>query len=189
MTMRVSKSLVVETAARLADENGLNDLSLKTVAETLHVRTPSLYNHIESLDALRREVAHQGMRTMNEQMTRAAVGKAGAAALKGVAVAYLDFITAHPGVYETIQWATWHGTAETAEIYRSYTDLLTTILSSFSFPREHIEELVTLFAGLLHGFSTQQVRSAFSAPQKVRDELCNAVDIVVSGACRKYDIE
>ena len=48
--MRVSKSLVIETACRIADEQGLNNLSLKAVAEKLNVRTPSLYNHIKSLD-------------------------------------------------------------------------------------------------------------------------------------------
>ena len=48
--MRVSKALVIETASQIADEQGLNSLSLKAVAEKLNVRTPSLYNHIESLD-------------------------------------------------------------------------------------------------------------------------------------------
>ena len=38
--MRVSKSLVIETACRIADEQGLNNLSLKAVAEKLNVRTP-----------------------------------------------------------------------------------------------------------------------------------------------------
>lgn len=54
--MRVSKALVIETASQIADEQGLNSLSLKAVAEKLNVRTPSLYNHIESLDDLLREV-------------------------------------------------------------------------------------------------------------------------------------
>lgn len=75
--MRVSKSLVIETASKIADKQGLNNLSLKAVAEELNVRTPSLYNHIESLDDLLREVAHKGMRSMNEQMTQAAIGKSG----------------------------------------------------------------------------------------------------------------
>ena len=75
--MRVSKSLVIETASQIADERGLNSLSLKVVAEKLNVRTPSLYNHIESLDDLLREVAHKGMRSMNEQMAQAAIGKSG----------------------------------------------------------------------------------------------------------------
>lgn len=94
--MRVSKSLVIETASKIADKQGLNNLSLKAVAEKLNVRTPSLYNHIESLDDLLREVAHKGMRSMNEQMAQAAIGKSGNTALKGISVEYLNFIIEHP---------------------------------------------------------------------------------------------
>ena len=177
--MRVSKALVIETASQIADEQGLNSLSLKAVAEKLNVRTPSLYNHIESLDDLLREVAHKGMRSMNEQMAQAAIGKSGDTALKGVSVEYLNFIIEHPGVYETIQWATWHGTEETAQIFGNYIKILSTIISSYN--------LLNLFTGFLHGFTTLQVRYAFSDPQKVRDELCNAVGTIMLGVHQKYE--
>ena len=184
--MRVSKSLVIETASKIADKQGLNNLSLKAVAEELNVRTPSLYNHIESLDDLLREVAHKGMRSMNEQMTQAAIGKSGNTALKSISVEYLNFIIEHPGVYETIQWATWHGTNETAEIFQNYIKILSTIILSYSFPSESTNEILNLFTGFLHGFTTLQVRYAFSEPQKVRDELCNSVDTIMLGVFQKY---
>lgn len=186
-TMRVSKALVIETASQIADEQGLNSLSLKAVAEKLNVRTPSLYNHIESLDDLLREVAHKGMRSMNEQMAQAAIGKSGDTALKGVSVEYLNFIIEHPGVYETIQWATWHGTEETAQIFGNYIKILSTIISSYNFPSESTNEILNLFTGFLHGFTTLQVRYAFSDPQKVRDELCNAVGTIMLGVHQKYE--
>lgn len=185
--MRVSKALVIETASKIADEQGLNSLSLKAVAEKLNVRTPSLYNHIESLDDLLREVAHKGMRSMNEQMAQAAIGKSGDTALKGVSVEYLNFIIEHPGVYETIQWATWHGTEETAQIFGNYIKILSTIISSYNFPSESTNEILNLFTGFFHGFTTLQVRYAFSDPQKVRDELCNAVGTIMLGVHQKYE--
>ena len=66
--MRVTKTAVIQAASDIADEKGLNNVSLKVVAERLNIRTPSLYNHIENLDDLLREVAHNGMRTMNQRM-------------------------------------------------------------------------------------------------------------------------
>ena len=112
--MRVSKQIVIQTASELVDKNGLNNISLKTVADKLNIKTPSLYNHISSLDELLREVAHNGMRTMNEKMFKVAVGKTGIEAIKQVSIEYLNYMIEHPGIYETIQWATWHGTEETA---------------------------------------------------------------------------
>lgn len=184
--MRISKSLVIETASKIADKQGLNNLSLKAVAEELNVRTPSLYNHIESLDDLLREVAHKGMRSMNEQMTQAAIGKSGNTALKSISIEYLNFIIEYPGVYETIQWATWHGTNETAEIFENYIKILSTIILSYSFPSESTNEILNLFTGFLHGFTTLQVQYAFSEPQKVRDELCNSIDTIMLGVFQKY---
>ena len=139
------KRWVIETACQIADEQGLNSLSLKAVAEKLNVRTPSLYNHIESLDDLLREVAHKGMRSMNEQMAQELLESPGDTALKGVSVEYLNFIIEHPGVYETIQWATWHGTEETAQIFGNYIKILSTIISSYNFPSESTNEILNLF--------------------------------------------
>lgn len=65
--MRVTKTAVIQAASDIADEKGLNNVSLKVVAERLNIRTPSLYNHIENLDDLLREVAHSGMRTMTKE--------------------------------------------------------------------------------------------------------------------------
>ena len=108
--MSITKSAVIQTASEIADERGLNNVSLKTVAERLNIRTPSLYNHIESLEDLLRNVAHTNMKIMNERMMQAAIGVSGDDAVKAVGITYLDFMIEHPGIYETIQWATWNGT-------------------------------------------------------------------------------
>ena len=50
--MKTTKEAVIKATSDLADEKGLNNVSLKAVAQKLNIRTPSLYNHIESLDNL-----------------------------------------------------------------------------------------------------------------------------------------
>ena len=187
--MRVTKTAVIQAASDIADEKGLNNVSLKVVAERLNIRTPSLYNHIENLDDLLREVAHNGMRTMNQRMAQAAIGKSGDAAIKAVAIEYLNYMIEHCGIYETIQWATWHGTDETAKIFCEYTDLLKTLILSCHFGTENVSEILNLLTGFLHGYTTLQLRYAFSDPQKVRMELTIALDTVLDGIHYKYDSE
>ncbi|WP_230577497.1 TetR/AcrR family transcriptional regulator [Bifidobacterium breve] len=46
--MKTTKEAVIKATSDLADEKGLNNVSLKAVAQKLNIRTPSLYNHIES---------------------------------------------------------------------------------------------------------------------------------------------
>lgn len=179
--MSVSKALVIEAASNIADEKGLNQVSLKNVAERLNIKTPSLYNHIDSLDSLLREVAHKGMRTMNEQMARTAIGKSGEQALKAVGTAYLNYMIAHPGVYETIQWATWHGTEETKEIFEEYEELLLTLIRSCNIEAGREQEVVNLFSGIFHGYNTLQLGHAFTHEDEVRENLCRGIEILLLG--------
>lgn len=72
--MRVSREIVIQATSDIVNKDGLNKVSLKVIAEKLGIRTPSLYNHIESLDDLLLEVAHKGMREMNSQMIKATIG-------------------------------------------------------------------------------------------------------------------
>ena len=47
----LARTSVTEAGATLADEIGFDQLSLGMVAERLGVKSPSLYNHIDSLAA------------------------------------------------------------------------------------------------------------------------------------------
>lgn len=184
--MRVTKSAVMEATSNIADENGLNNVSLKAVAERLNIRTPSLYNHIHSLDDLLREVGHKGMMDMNERMMKAAIGTYGGTAIKAVAVEYLNFMIEHPGVYEIIQWTSWNGNDKTAEIFNNYASLLTTLVLSCNLKKESTENIVNLITGIIHGYTTLQLRHAFTQPDKVRSELSDTIDTVLLGIQQKY---
>ena len=184
--MKVTKTLVIDTASQIADEKGLHNVSLKIIAEELNIKTPSLYNHIDNLDNLLLEVAHKGMRTMNERLERVAIGKAGDAAIKAVGIEYLNFMIEHPGIYETIQWATWNGSAETTDIFEHYTLLLKTLILSCQLQEDCVDEILSILTGILHGYTTLQLRFAFDNPEQVRSNLSNALDTILLGIYQKY---
>ena len=48
----LDRAAVVEAAARLVDEEGVEQLSLGRLAERLGVRSPSLYNHVANKDEI-----------------------------------------------------------------------------------------------------------------------------------------
>lgn len=184
--MRINKTKVIEVTSDLVDKYGLNNVSLKIIAEELGIRTPSLYNHIESWDQLMREVAHNGMRAMNSQMIQVAIGKTGVQAINAVSSAYFSYMIEHPGIYETIQWATWHGNNETAAIFNEYKNLLSQLIDTLPLNQEKNNEILDLLIGVLHGFTTMQLRNAFSKPQETIAELLVAIDTVLRGIMQKY---
>ena len=179
--MRLTKDDVITTAAEIADKHGLDHVTLKAVAEHLGIRTPSLYNHISSLDDLLREIAHRGMRAMNTNMTQAAVGVSGTAAVRAVSLAYFDYLIAHPGVYETIQWAVWHGNAETAAIFGEYRALLEKIIASCGVKDAGTGAATDLLTGFLHGYCTLQLGIALKDSNAAAQSIVSAIDTVMRG--------
>ncbi len=184
--MRITKEAVIQATSDIADSDGLNKISLKVVAERLNIRTPSLYNHIDSLDGLLREVAHTGMRAMNDQMTQAAIGHSGDEAIKSISIAYFNYIIAHPGIYEIIQWAHWHGNSETAAIFDNYKALIMKLILSCNLKTQKNDEILSLLTGILHGYSSLELGKALKNPEEALLGLANSIDIVLLGLHAKY---
>lgn len=184
--MRLTKDVVITAAAEIADKEGLDHVTLKALAEKLNIRTPSLYNHIDSLEDLLRDIAHKGMREMNAEMTQAAIGTSGDAAIKAVSVAYFRFLVAHPGVYETIQWAGWHGNAETGENFENYRSLLETLIISCNLKNPDTDAVLDLLTGFLHGYGTLQLGKALADQDEAVRGLITAVDTLLLGIRGKY---
>ena len=95
----LSPARVVSEAAAVADEVGLDGLTLAAVAERLGVRLPSLYKHIDGLDAIRRELALMGLEELAQRLGRAAMGRTRRDALVDIAHAYRTFAEERPGLY------------------------------------------------------------------------------------------
>src|SRR5215831_2859041 len=87
---------VVEEAARLLNEESMEQLSLGRLAERLGVRTPSLYNHVPGLPGLKHDLALYCSRELLVRLTRATIGKAGQDAIFALANAYRDYAREAP---------------------------------------------------------------------------------------------
>jgi len=95
----LSRDVVIDAAARLADSEGLEQVTLARLAAELGIRPPSLFNHIDGLAALRRQLQLRGLQEMVGRVTRAAVGRSGRDAVMAAAVALRCFAHEHPGLY------------------------------------------------------------------------------------------
>lgn len=184
--MRTTKERVIQTASEIADREGLSGVSLKAVAAALQIRTPSLYNHIDSLDELLRDVGHAGMKEMNNRMTQAAIGVSGDTAIRSIASAYFRYMIAHPGVYETIQWVSWHSNDQTKDYLSEYYALIEKLVDSYKVTTSDYNPIIHLLMGFLHGYTSQQLGRALIHPESAITDMLSALDIVLLGIHQKY---
>lgn len=157
----LNRDLIVREAADLADERGIEHLTLSAVAKQLDVPVPNLYNHIGGLDSLHEAVAELGHRQLREALTAAAIGRAGRDALFALADAYRAFALAHPGRYMAINRAAPHknealmaGGVELRKIYAS-------ALAGYGLNDDDIIDVVRAIRAVLHGFASLEANQSY----------------------------
>ena len=90
---------VLDDATLFVDTEGFEELTLGKLARRLNVKPPSLYNHVNGLEGLRRDLTLRGLQILGQDFQKAAVGKSGKAALLSIARAYRRFAHTHPGLF------------------------------------------------------------------------------------------
>jgi AcrR family transcriptional regulator len=172
---------VVRTAAELADSLGLHQVTLAAVASQLGVRTPSLYNHIEGLGGLRRELALYGINKLGKRLGRAAVGKATDDAVKAIMQAYRSFAREHPGLYEATLHAPDMNDTEVQRASEEVVDILLTVLEPFGLPKNEALHVVRGLRSLAHGFASLESAGAFGLPLDRDESYRRMVDLFLRG--------
>lgn len=163
----LDKVTVVETAAVILNEEGVEALTLNRLAQELGVKTPSLYNHIDGLPGLYRELAILNARNLGERFTQAAIGKAGSTALIAVAQAYRAYIKEAPGVYLVSLRSS--GTqqpidAELSAAEEQSVSVAVAVVASFSLTGNDALHAVRGLRSLVHGFATLEIAGGFGLP-------------------------
>jgi AcrR family transcriptional regulator len=95
----LDQAAVVQAAAALLNRAGREALTLNRLAADLGIQTPSLYNHIDGMAGLQRELSLLNLRRLAERLGTAAMGRSGAEGLLAVAQAYRAYVKDNPGLY------------------------------------------------------------------------------------------
>jgi AcrR family transcriptional regulator len=152
---------VIDAAAELADAEGLDGLTLARLAERLHVRSPSLYAHVDGLADLRRRVAIRGVRDLADALSAAAVGRAGVDALAAIAHTYRAYAREHPGTYAALQRSS-DVVDEVAT--RQVVDVVLAVLRGYGLDGDDAIHATRIVRSALHGFVTLEADDGFGIP-------------------------
>jgi AcrR family transcriptional regulator len=172
---------VVEEAVRIADADGLSDVTLARVAAALGVRPPSLYNHVEGRTGLLRLVALRGVSELADVLRDAAVGKAGTDALLATGRAYRAFAHAHPGLYAATIRAPAPDDAELVEASVRAVDVLLAVLAAWGIEGDAATHRVRGIRSALHGFVTIEADGGFGLPISIDESFELLLATLVAG--------
>ena len=180
----LTKELVVQAAADLLNTEGLDALSLNRLAEILDIRTPSLYNHVDGLPGLMRELSILNARNLAERLSDAAIGQSGPELVMSVMQAYRSYIKEFSGLYLSTLRVSGMQEEVDPELEKEETRSLKValaVMASFGLQGEDAIHAVRAFRSLVHGFATLEVYGGFGMPLDLNESFVRLVDLFIAG--------
>ncbi len=184
----LDKAAVVQGAVDLLDSEGPNALSLKALGERLGVQTPSLYNHVDGMPGLLRELSLRNARDLGMCLGEAAMGRSGGPALEAVAQAYRFYIKQHPGLYMASLRASGNlvqvgspPDVELAAAEERVVRVVLAVLTSFGLEGNDAVHAVRGLRSLVHGFASLEIAGGFGLPLDCDESFRRLVAMFIHG--------
>lgn len=186
----LSPNVVLAEAAKLADEKGFDQLSLAELADRFHIKPPSLYNHIESLEALKRGLAMMALRDLAGALSKAAIGRSKDDAVRALAVAYREFVKKHPGLYQATHRAVGASDPELNRASDEVVNVCLAVLRGYGLDRRAALHALRGLRSAVHGFATLEAAGGFGIPLSIDESFawlveCFVVGLNAAGAARE----
>ena len=175
----LTRSLVLAEAAKLADSDGFDRLSLADVAARLRIKPPSLYNHIESIEALKRDLAIMALRELGDLLGKAAIGKSRDDAVRALAAAYRGYVKQHPGLYQATQRAAGEGDPELSRASDEVLNVCLAVLRGYGLQRRAALHSLRGLRAAIHGFTTRETTGGFGIPLSVDESFDWLVECLI----------
>jgi AcrR family transcriptional regulator len=180
----LDKERVVRAAAELLNAEGPATLNLNRLAKRLRVQTPSLYNHVDGLPGLQYELALLNVRSLDERLEQAAIGRSGAVALRAIAQAYREYIKESPGVYMTSLQASRNQAEISPELEEAEERVVAVVLAvvaSFGLSGEDGLHAVRGLRSVVHGFASLEVAGGFGLSLDLDESFRRLVEMFIRG--------
>lgn len=178
----LNQKAVVRRAVEMANTaRSPEAVTLAGLAASLEIQPPSLYNHIDGLDGLRREMRIYALTRLSRALRLAVAGQTGRKALIYLAHAYRQFAHENPGIYPLILAAPAETDERAAEASEEILTTVLLILASLGLEGEEAYHTVRGIRSLLHGFVSLEQVGGFAMDYEVEKSFQRAVDGFIRG--------
>lgn len=178
----LSKEKVVEAAVALIEQSGTADFSMRALADSLQIKTASLYNHVESMEALMVSVCAYALQMQQNHEMDAIRGKSHNEAIFALANAYRVFAKEHKELYRLIMNTAVSCGDQLNEISMCIVEPFMTVLEDTTLSENEKYHWQRVLRGIVHGFVSQEDAGFFShLPADVDESFRTAVQCYIDG--------
>lgn len=161
---QLSLETILNVSAKLAEEKGMENITLNQVAEKLGVKSPSLYNHVRGIEGLSGALAEMAIQRLDATVRDAAVGKSKAQALESIAFAYRKFARENPELYKAILRLPDCDNKGLNESAHAVVRIVYHVMEPYHYHEEDMIHIIRGFRSALHGFVSLENAGFFKVP-------------------------
>lgn len=165
----------MDGALAMVDADGAAALTLSGLAKHLGVAPPSLYNHVDGLDELRRAVALRAIGELAAALRTAVMGRSGPDALRSAAAAFRAYAVTHPGRYALTTRAAPED-AEYAAASMEPVEPVLAVLRGYALEGDEAIHAARMLRAALHGFVALELTGGFGLDVDVDESFAWLVD-------------
>ncbi|MER6997712.1 WHG domain-containing protein [Streptomyces sp. NPDC000410] len=169
---------VTIAGAELADEVGLDQVTMSQVARRLGVKDASLYAHVRGLEDLRGRIALLAADEKTIRIAEATAGRAGRDALVAFANAWREYAREHPGRYMATQTRIRIDPELAAQAPgpRRAVELTYGMLRGYGLAEPDLTDAVRLLRSTFHGFVALEAAGGFAHERSPQLSWVRALD-------------
>jgi AcrR family transcriptional regulator len=150
---KLSRDVIVNAALSFLDREGWDALTINALATQLGTKGPSLYNHVDSLDDLRRTVRMRVIDDIIAMLNTVGEGRTRDDAVTVMAAAYRSYAHHHPGRYSAFTRMPFGGEdPEYSAATKGAAGPVIAVLSSYGLQGEDAFYAALEFWSAMHGF-------------------------------------
>lgn len=159
---------------------GWNEFRLSQLAENLGIRTPSLYNHIQDLEDVRREMKRRSLQLLGDRLSLKLKNlNTGSERIFDFLYAYRSFAKSHPQFYPL----TIESTEFDPELKPLGDRILAICMEVFRFPTldETAVHKIRILRSVLHGFIVLEEAGGFGRKESIEESFKKITESLESG--------
>jgi AcrR family transcriptional regulator len=160
---RLSRDSIVNAALTFLDREGWEALTINALATQLGTKGPSLYNHVNSLEDLRRTVRMRVVGDIIDMLNTVGQGRTRDDAVTAMASAYRSYAHHHPGRYSAFTRMPLGGDdPEFTDATRAAAAPVISVLASYGLDGEAAFYAALEFWSAMHGFVLLEMTGAMN---------------------------
>ena len=177
----LTREKVIEEAGVLANEQGLNAVTITNLAKHLGIKKPSLYNHIKDQEDILRGIMISGWNHVSNEICPKITTDDPKQAINELSHAIYDYAIANPGIYEAMLWYNTYENEELKLVSEGLYKFFFSQTDKLGIERSMANHLLRTYRSLIEGFILLVIHNSFGNPVSIEESFQISIDMFTNG--------